>query len=147
LSKMLKHLLAIAYLVAFISPLIILKNSSYEISPEPSLSKTLKTEVHCLSLIPILKSRIAFLNSWTSRDLELLSSAILNFLEIEEIPLVPLLASFSLRFVRSYSSDALAATFSSLGFVVIALALLPKRLLVSWPYLEAPDYMDHPLVP
>jgi hypothetical protein len=98
LSMMLKHLLAIASLVLFIDPLIILKNSSYEISPEPSLSKSLKTEAVYFSFIPILKSCMAFLNSSTSRDFELLSSAILNFLEIDEIPLDPLFASLSLRF-------------------------------------------------
>jgi hypothetical protein len=56
---------------------------------------------------------MAFLNSLTSSEPDLLSSAILNFLEIDEIPLVPLLANLSLRFKRSCSSEAEAATFSS----------------------------------
>jgi hypothetical protein len=71
----------------------------------------------------------------------------LNFLEIDEIPLVPRLANLSLRLRRSYSSDAFVATFSTFFSVAITLALLPKRLLYNYPCFEAPDCIDHPLVP
>jgi hypothetical protein len=50
------------------------------------------------------------LNSSLSRDPDLLSSAILNFLAIDEIPLPPLLANFSLKLSRSYYSVAFYGT-------------------------------------
>jgi hypothetical protein len=52
----------------------------------------------CYLFNPILKSFIAFSNSFLSNDLELLSSAILNFLPIPAIPLAPLAAILSLIF-------------------------------------------------
>jgi len=60
------------------------------------------------------------LNSSLSRDFELLSSAILNFLAIPEIPLAPLLASLFLKLSRSYCSEEFAATPSSFAGAALA---------------------------
>jgi len=57
-----------------------------------------------------------FVNSAESRVPDLLSSAILNFLPIDAIPLVPLLASLYLKVSRSTCSDAPAAIASYFGF-------------------------------
>jgi hypothetical protein len=65
-----------------------------------------------------------FLNSSLSRDPDLLSSAILNFLAIEEIPLPPLLASFSLKVSRSYCSVAFYGTPASVSSLTGLLKIL-----------------------
>ena len=47
-----------------------------------------------------------FLNSYLSSDPDLLSSEILNFLAIDEIPLTPLLANIFLKLSINYCSVA-----------------------------------------
>jgi len=138
-----------AFLPAFISPLIDLRNSSYEISPDPSLSKTLKALLIYAALNPIRKSCIALANSSESRDLELLSSAILNFLPIPEIPLAPLAAILFLTCSISYISLAFKSSASSFGascFGLLKILLSPLALgwaalslhpFVPWPYLDS----------
>ena len=136
--------LAMAVLAGFMWPLIDLRNSSYEISPLPSLSKTFQaTDIYFLSS-PILKSFIAFSNSSLSKVFELLSSAILNFLPIPEIPLAPLEAIFYLIFSITYFSVAFYGTPASYsGFFAYA---LPK-ILLSYLALGPSSLFDHPLVP
>ena len=70
-----------------------------------------------------------FLNSSLSSDPDLLSSAILNFFAMDEVPLPPLLANFSLKLSRSYCSVAFYGTPTS----VSSLTGLLKILLVYCP--------------
>lgn len=105
-----------ATLIEFISPLMDLRNSSYEISPLPSLSKTSKAWDTYFGERSILKSCMALANSCLSRDLLPLSSAILNFLPIPEIPLAPLEAIFFLIYSKSWASLAFKSRAASTYF-------------------------------
>lgn len=79
------------------------------------------------------------MNSCLSNDPDLLSSAILNFFAIEEIPLPPLFANFSLKLSRSYYSVAFCGTPASVSYFTGLL----KMLLVCYPL----PYGAYPVLP
>mmetsp|Transcript_27870 Transcript_27870/g.52788 ORF Transcript_27870/g.52788 Transcript_27870/m.52788 type:complete len:217 (-) Transcript_27870:806-1456(-) len=96
-SMMSKAWLTNARRLGFMAPRTPPKNSSKPMSPEPSLSKYLKSERHSLSVRSRAHSAMAFLNSSGERAPLPLSSMILNFLPSPIMPLAPLDVSCFLR--------------------------------------------------
>ena len=78
------------FLRSFISPRTPTKNSSYEILPDLSLSKKLKTSLICSGVQVSACSAITLVNSDNEICPELSSSAIRNLRPNPKIPVAPL---------------------------------------------------------